>query len=322
MTAIGNPEDLLTLYVDRRYASLWPRIAEWVGADLAGQSRRYLEELRSDWRAADNFVTAAPYAHMLLKVDAYAVIDTLFVPMFDRLPQDRGAPYEAREGAERLAPVVARALARLGRAAEARALLARVATAMSGDEGGNALNIDAAYLMLATMETDWPQVVTRADAFIAVGKSLGSNINLSPMIQVQAWRACGLWRTGRTAEAQQATAEVMLAQALVPDAAMTIHNCRGDGDGARALLIARLADETTRDWALRFVQPVRYYGPEMPLDRVIRPAEQAARSAPDVVAAANKVGRILPLPLYAGLPAGFEPFGARAKPQPPTPGVI
>ncbi|MEJ8629655.1 hypothetical protein P0F65_06980 [Sphingomonas sp. I4] len=60
VSAIGDPNDLLTIYIDRGYADLWPRIADWAGPDLTGQSRRYLEELRADWQTADSFETAAP----------------------------------------------------------------------------------------------------------------------------------------------------------------------------------------------------------------------------------------------------------------------
>jgi hypothetical protein len=34
VTTIGDPDDLLTLYIDKRYVALWPRIAEWAGPIL------------------------------------------------------------------------------------------------------------------------------------------------------------------------------------------------------------------------------------------------------------------------------------------------
>lgn len=305
VAAIGDPDDLLTLYIDRRYAMLWPRIAEWAGADLAAQSRRYLEELRGDWTAADNFQTAAPYAGRLARLEAYAAVVGLFLPMFDRVQ-----PGAEQGGAEFLAPIVARSLAQLGRETEARALLSKIGAAMPADDMGNALNIDGAYLTLAAAETDWPQVVTRADTFLARARALGNNVNRSAVIQVQAWRACALWRTGRTADAQRATAEVLLGETVAPSSAMNMHLCRGDSAAARALIIARLADEVTRDWALRFVQPV-HGDAATPLERLMKPVAQAVRTAPDVVAAVNRVGRILPQPVNASLPTGFDPFRAR-----------
>lgn len=316
VSAIGDPDDLLTLYVDRLYATLWPRIAEWAGPDLAAQSLRYLEELRSDWVAADDFQTAAPYARRLAGLHAYDAVVGLFLAKFDRL-----RPGAEQEGAEFLAPVVARSLTRLGREPEARALLAKVAAATPPDDGGNGLNIDAAYLSLDADRMDWPQVVTRADAFLARAHLLGDAINRSAVIQVQAWRACGLWRTGRTDEAQRATAEVLLGERVAPGAAMDMQLCRGDDAAARALVIARLADEATRGWALRFVQPA----PDdsaTPLDRLMEPLAQAVRTAPDVLAAANRVGRILPQPVDAVLPPTFDPFRVQPRPQPLAPGSV
>lgn len=70
VTAIGDARDLLPLYIDKQYAPLWPRIAEWPGADLGAQSPRYLEELRRDWVAADDFDTATAYARRLSNMRA------------------------------------------------------------------------------------------------------------------------------------------------------------------------------------------------------------------------------------------------------------
>lgn len=320
VSAIGDPSDLMTLYVDRRYAALWPRIAEWAGPDLSGQSRHYLEELRADWQSADSFETAAPYARQLASMQAYKAITTLFLPMFDRIRSDPDAEQQA--DAEYLAPIVARSLLLQGRETEARALLAKVAAAMPADDLGNALNIDGSYLTLASIQTDWPEVMNRADAFLARAKSLGPSVNRSATLQVEAWRACALYRLGRKEAAQRATADVLLAEALMPGTAMDLYLCRGDSAGARALVVSRLADPSSRDWALRFVQPVSADLVVTPLDRLMKPVEQAVRNAPDVVAAANKVGRILPQPLNRGIPQGFDPFRTRPGDKPLGPGSV
>ncbi len=302
VTAISNPRDLLTLYVDRQYTVLWPRITEWGGPDLTAQSRRYLEELRSDWSASNDFETAAPYAAKLFSLNASAAVVALFLPMFDGI-----RPGSELVGVERLAPVVARALGVLDRYGEARALLAKVSAVRPEDGSGNELNIDGAYVTLALMQKDWPQVVLRSEAFLVRGKALGDSINRSAMIQLQAWRACALSRTGRVDDGQQAAAEVVRFQAVLPDPVMDMHVCRGDVAAARAHVIERLADETTREWALGFVQPVRSTI-NTPLEAMMKPVEQAVRTAPDVVAAANRVGRILPSPVESALPPGFDPF--------------
>ncbi|MGR6330039.1 hypothetical protein ACU5AX_13310 [Sphingomonas sp. XXL09] len=318
VTAISDPLHLLTLYVDQRYAVLWPRIAEWAGSDLTAQSRRYLEELRADWQAGNSFETAVPYARRLSSLQAHSVIIALFLPMFDRVRPGG----EQQEEAEFLAPVVARALALQGRQAEARALLAKVAAAMPANDQGNALNIDGAYLTLASAQADWPDVMRRADAFLARAKTLGPSVNKSASLQVQAWRACALHHLGQEGEAQRAMADVALAEALLPEPAMNLYICRGEAGRARALVLSRLADPLTRDWALRFVQPTAPDIVLTPLDRLMKPVSQAVRDTPEVIVATKKVGRILPGPVNASIPIGFDPFRARPTDKPLGPGSV
>jgi hypothetical protein len=315
VTAIADPDDLLSLYVDLRYAALWPRIAEWAGSDLADQSRRYLEELRGDWVAADDFQTATPYARRLASLKAYAAVLGLFLPMFDRVE-----PGVRLEGIEFLAPIVARALAHSERAAEARTLLAMAAITMGANDP-NTLNIDGAYLTLAAREADWPEVIARANAFLARAQTFGSAINRSATVEVRAWKACALSRSGGGADADRIAAEVLLGEATLPGPAMTLHLCRGDAASAQTLLIDRLADETTRSWALAFVQPAAS-DLSSPLARIMDPVAQIVRGAPAVTRAAARVGRLLPEPVNTAIPTGFDPFRAQPAPRPLGPGAI
>ena len=314
--SVSDPSDLLTLYADRRYSVLWPRISEWAGADLAGQERRYLEELHHDWAAANDFKSATAYARELSDFGAYSAVIGLFLPMFDRF---EGEDYPStREDAEFLAPIVAQALSRLGRKAEALALLAKVANSMPPQDGGNALNIDTAYLLLASADLDWSQVVTRADTFLARARELGNGINYSAVVQVQAKRACALSRLGRMDEAQQASAVVLGAQGMMPSAAMELHLCRGDVNAARSLLAASLEDEENRSWALQFVQPFPRAA-STPHEKLVRPVAEAVLSDPAIQTIATRVGRTLPKPLGTALPAGFDPFRARPRTRPLEP---
>ncbi|WP_143090096.1 hypothetical protein [Sphingomonas rubra] len=310
VTAIGDPDDLLTLYVDRRYQALWPRIAEWATPTLDGQSRRYLEELRADWTAADDFDTATAYARQLASLGAYPAVVSLFLPMFDRI-----VPGEYREGTEFLTPVVARSLVKVGRPADARALLDKVAAAMPTNNGGSDLNILAARMMLDANQLGWAATLSRADAFLARAKQLGSSINSSATLQVRAMRACALAGLGRAGEAQEDTAGVLIAEAVMPGPAMQLHLCHRDAAMGRALIVRRLADERTRDWAMRFVQPIK---PDAftPYEKLTEPVAEAIRSAPDVRAAVEKVGRILPQPVLESLPDSFDPFRSRPTAEP------
>ncbi|KHL25541.1 hypothetical protein PK98_02365 [Croceibacterium mercuriale] len=129
-----------------------------------------------------------------------------------------------------------------------------------------------------------------------------------------------LSQLGRNDEAQGPVAAVLLARAVMPTHAMTVNLCRGDLTAARALLVERLADEETRTWALNFVQPEAERA-LTPLDRLMQPPAEAIHTAPDVIAAAAAVGRILPEPINATLPASFDPFRANPATGLPDAGV-
>ncbi|WP_019516748.1 hypothetical protein [Sphingomonas sp. Mn802worker] len=298
---VGNASDLASMYVNRQYEALWPRIAEWSGGNFDAPRRRYLEELRADWNASQSFETATPYARELAGLQAYEAVVALFLPMFDHLSKET---YDA--GAETLAPIVARSLTATGRAAEGQALLGRVAQQLPAEAGANALNIDASYATLAAQNTDWSQAISRADTFLARAKSFGS-VNPSAITGIQAYRACALFQSKRLNEAQTTKAEVMLAAAANPSTVAFMLGCMNDAPGLRTLVIDRLADANTRDWALGFLQPCVPDG-RVPIEHLTAPVIDAVRADPEVIAAANKVGRILPQPIGGKLPAGFEPF--------------
>ncbi|SEK70071.1 hypothetical protein SAMN05216382_0947 [Sphingomonas palmae] len=298
---VGDADDLAAMYINRRFEPLWPRIAEWSGGSFDAPRRRYLEELRADWNATQSFETATPYARELASLQAYDAVVKLFLPLFDHLTKE---DYDA--GVETLAPIVARSLTAIGRASDGQALLGRVAQQLPAEAGANVLNIDAAYVTLAAQYADWPQAITRADTFLARLKTLGS-INRSAIISIQAYRTCALFRSNRLSEAQTGKAEVMLAAATNPSTVAFMLACMNDAPTLRAHVIDRLADEDTRGWALGYVQP--FVSEErVPIQRLTAPVHEAVRTSSDVVAAANKVGRILPAPIGGKLPSGFEPF--------------
>lgn len=308
LTGITDPSDLATLYLDRGYAALWPRIADWAGARLELAHRRYLEELRRDWTPARGFTAAIPYARELSAAHAHPAVVGLFQPLFETPSKTATDPDRLQ-----LAPVVARALDRMGRGSEARALLAAQAAATANDRTGNGLNIDGAYITLAAQNMDWQQVADRSTAFLAKAAGYGAGINASATIKVRSLRACALSRIGQADAGRADAAAVLSAAAQMPEPALELHLCRGDADAARALLIDRLANPDRRGWALKYVQPVAL-PPDTPLSREQAALAHSIRTAPDVVAAATAVGRILPEPLAAGVPDGFDPF--RAQPRP------
>lgn len=301
---VGDPSDLVAMFIDKRYVALWPRITEWSGGSFDAPARRYLEELRADYNAADDFQTATPYARELAGLHAYDAVVALFLPMFDRT-----TPNGYGQGAETLAPIVARSLTTIGRAAEGQALLARVAARLPREAAANALNIDAAYATIAAGAGDWARTLSAADTFLARARTFGHSVNSSAIVGIQSYRACALHQLGRTDEAARTKAEVMLAAATSPSRVADMLACMNDEATLRQHVIDRLADEDTRAWALGWVQPyVR--DPRVALDRLTDPVHDRVRTDPAVVAAATKVGRVLPAPVGGTLPSGFEPYRA------------
>jgi hypothetical protein len=311
--AISNPDDLRTLYIDRRYASLWGRIAEWAGPDLGAQTKRYLEELQLDWAAAGDFKTAVPYARALAELDAHEQVVTLFLPSFDRLRAG-----DDIEEMEFLAPIVARSLSRLGRDAEADELIANVRARLSSAPDAQELNLDGALIRRAVDQMDWPRVVSLSDKFLTDARALGPLVNQSATLAVAGWRACGLWGSGQIAEAERATAEIVLTQSFQPEAALQALLCRGDARAARTLLQERMKDENTRTWALATMQP-RKTETRTPFGRWIQPRHQAVTTVPELIALAQEFGRILPGPVNSSLPTDFDPLRARPRLRPLRP---
>lgn len=300
-TAIANPADLQLLMIDRRYEALWPRIEEWAGSAMQDQSRRYLEELRREWSNPRDYQAATNYARRLAGAGAYQAVVALFLPVLED-PALTAAP-----GVEFLTPVVARALLAVGRRADAERLIARVAALIPDDGSGRSLNLLASPLTLDTLELRWAEAVPRATAFLARAEALGPTVNSSAILQVRSLRGCALWNLRRRDEAAADMAAVMLAGSAQPWNAWGVLRCRGDKAAARDFLVQRVQDPATRDWALQMVQP-RTPDDVHPLNRLEYAFLEEVRRDPAVVAAAEKVGRILPQPVADGLPPGFDPF--------------
>ena len=304
ISVIGDPSDMLTLLIDRRYQALWTGLERWGGPGLEAQSRRYLEELRREWAESGDFKSAANYARVLAAAREYGTVVALFAPMFER------PDLAATSDMEFLAPVVARALAAVGREGDGARLLARVSALFPADGSGRDLNLLAASMTTDANALRWAAVVPRATEFLNRARIAGPAVNRSAVLQVLAVRGCAHWRLGHRPEAERDMAEVLIAQALQPAAAWRVLLCRGDEAAQRAFLLARLADEDTRGWALRVAQPPGQPSPTA-LDRIEHAAGERMRRDPAFVAAVAKVGRVLPHPIGDRLPVGFDPFAVR-----------
>lgn len=178
------------------------------------------------------------------------------------------------------------------------------------DGSGRDLNLLAASMTTNGNALRWVAVVPRATEFLNRAQTAGPAVNRSAVVQVLAVRGCAHWHLGRRPEAERDMAEVLIAQALQPGAGWRVLLCRGDEAAQRAFLLARLADEDTRNWALRVAQPAGQPSPTA-LDRIEHAAGERMRRDPAFTAAVAKVGRVLSRPVGDRLPLGFDPFAVR-----------
>lgn len=301
LSQINSPDGMQPLYLDRRYRALWPGIEARAGGNLAGLQASFVREVRREWTEADDFTTATNYARVLARAGAYSAVVALFKPALDA-----STATDEHEGTPFLVPVVARALANLGRFDEAGALIDKAKASWPKESPGLGLNFDAARLRLAVARRQWSEVDRRATDFLTTAARLGPEINADPVMTVKAVRVCALHRLGRDAESVVDVADVIAARDRLPGAALTVYACTGDRAKARALLIASLDDDDQRAFALNFLQPP---GPpeveEMP-DELAFAA--ALRADPAIRSKAEAVGRLLPAPIARELPPGFDPF--------------
>ncbi|NYT39281.1 hypothetical protein HZY97_00790 [Sphingomonas sp. R-74633] len=297
------PRDLVQLYLDRRYEKLWPAIARWSGDDLSRSQKLYFEALRRDWRSGGSLDSATDYARGLNSVRAYSAITDLFLPML--------APEALKfddDGVEFITPVVARGLLGQGKGDEAVALLKRVDAAYPYPDSAQQLNFTGNLAEIYFTLGRYAESSTTATAWLRSAQRKGAEINKAALVGVEAVRACALIRGGKADEAHGDVADVLMSRIGLPDPAIEIYGCQDDFAGGKALLIESLADESRRGWALRWLQPSSVNYPFEESRRIDRFQKRLAAD-PDVRAAAEKVGRILPFTLTEKMPAGFDPAG-------------
>ena len=239
------PVDLLALYVDRRYAALWPVVEEWAAPDFTGAQLRYLVELRREFRNRSDLEPAVDYARALAALRQYQTIVDLFLPLTTSEQQQ-----DDRLNFAFLAPVVARALTAVGRSSEAIALLERTGRFYPANNAAMALNMSGSIVRLAYSVGRWSDAERDAARWLAKADALGPDVNLGAKERVSTLRACALVHLGRAAGAESLGATLALARARNHANLMSFAACRNDLAQATATMIAWLADPDARASAL------------------------------------------------------------------------
>jgi len=289
------PGHIQALLIVDRYRAIWPDIEIWAGSRLEKQWPLYLRELQARFRASGDPAAARRYATALREADHYETMVREILPLFDR-PLDRQRDYELVW----VAPIVADALARLGRWQEIDVLFGRAAAAWPLGIDANALNIAGNRARLLLIGGRTREGLAAIDAVIADARGRRGEVSEPALASMHLARACGLADAGRDREALDSASFVLAARDLTDIA--ELHLCFGRHEAARTALIEGLADERSRDEVLQFIQPQT--GPPMQSDhgRTMQERRRALRADPVLIAAAQRHGRVLPFPASAGAP--------------------
>ena len=289
------PGHLQALLIVNRYRALWPNIEIWAGSRLEKQWPLYLGELRARFRASGDPAAARRYASALREADHNETIVREVLPLFRR-PLDRQRDYDLVW----VAPIVADALARLGRWQEIDMLFDRAAAAWPLGIDANALNIAANRARLLLIRGRTGEGLAAMDAVIADARRRRGEVSQSALASMHLARACGLQDAGRGHEALDSASFVLGGGDLTLIA--ELHLCFGRHEAARAALVEALADERSREEVLEFIQP--HAAPPMQSDhgRMMHERRRALRADPILLAAARRHGRVLPFPASAGAP--------------------
>lgn len=289
------PGHIQALLIVDRYRGLWPDIETWAGSRLERQWPLYLGELRARFRASGDPAAVRRYATALREADHFETIVRDILPLFHR-PLDRLRDYDLVW----VAPIVADALARLGRWQDIDTLFDRAAAAWPLGTDANALNIAANRARLLLIGGRTREGLAAMDAAIADARRRRGEVSEPALASMHLARACGLADAGRDREALDSASFVLGARDLTDIA--ELHLCFGRHEAARTALIEGLADERRREEVLQFVQPQT--GPPMQSDhgRTMQERRRALRADPILIAAAQRHGRVLPFAASAGAP--------------------
>jgi hypothetical protein len=284
--ALVNTANIARLAIDRRYQSLWPALEARLGpgADTADAAFIAAAEKRLAARP-DSIIARAGVAEALniasKEPEALARIKDIGTT------PEALAKFSNRE--LWTMNLKAALLAEAGRTDEGLAVMDAVA-ALPADGRPSLLS----FRILAA---DMAEEAGRHDDALARATAADSaDLNDYGKQALAGIRVCALARSGKMAEAQTITATLPAAWSKDGNnrAVQTALACVGRMDGAAAVLIKRLEDESSRDDALFELQPFLINDRPNAPDKLTKAGLRALKARPDVKAAFLKWGRDLP----------------------------
>lgn len=290
-----DPGASYDLLADGAYRDLWPDLERWGGPKLSSQWTMYLNEARSRWSASEDLERGADYASALRTAGDYVTLISEFLPLYDKpLDQARDWPLLF------VAPKLVSALATLGRTEDAIALYDKASHVWPIGSSANALNLyanKATVLLYADRPDD---ALAQIDAAIADSHRWSGEINVDAVASMHQARACILHALGRDNEA--AISAAVAAQAGHARQHAEVALCMDRPAEAKAALLKALSIPEERGAAIAFMQPADLPPIPTAYGRKRRADEDALRRDPQLLAALQPYGRILPFSLSDGAP--------------------
>ena len=288
---VTSPSSRLQLHASHRYAELRARagdppfdIESAFAADLAAD-RAAAEapdvDLEDRSTLASSLMMAGRYEEALAVADA-----ALALPRPTKDSDDWGVYTWIMDTRSRV-------LMMLGRPDEAVAQMQAAARRVEGEDVNVSQTINLGWLYL--------RVGRNAEALAAVADVSADDASPFGVMQATEVTACAAYALGDMTTATKAHAYLVEHWRDAPLALQESLACRGDADGMAALLIRRLEDPELADAALAELHDYLPTPNPTAFDARMIALNETVAARPDVVAARDRVGRVLTVPSLPGL---------------------
>lgn len=287
---VTSPSALTQLHASHRYDDLRARAAT-PALDIDAAYARALEDDRAAAEAADATIDDRQgFASSLLMAgrfeEALTVADAaLALPRPAKDDEDWNAVTWAMDTRSRV-------LMALGRPDEAVAQMREATLRVEVEDGNTSQTINLGWMYLRTGRN--------AEALAAVADIDEGDASPYGLMQAAQVTACAAQALGDTLVANKAQAYLAEHWRDAPTAAYEALACKGDADAMAALLIRRLEDPELAETTLGDLHIFLPAPNPTAFDARIIAITTEVQARPDVIAARDRVGRVLTLPVLGG----------------------